>query len=388
MKKILLSIISIVLFTLVVGVGVAGAQSFRSGDNVTVIKGQVVDTSLWASGRNIDIAGTVNGDIFCAGQNVTISGTVNGDVICAAQTIRIAGTVNGDVRLAGQTVTISGSVSNNSSVAAQIFSLEEAGSVAGDTSVAATDINLSGTIGRDAALTAQSVAISSSVGREVKAITEHLRLGSKAQVGGDLSYTSANKADVAKGASIAGTTNRYQPKATANHRDRLFGFSLLAALYTIISLLIVALALVLLLPQLFQSVSSVAIAAPVKALLVGVVAVFVFPIVFVALLLTVFGIPLALLFMLIWLLILAFSGLFFSYYVGRLVLKNQPNPIIIMLVGALIVLIIHVIPILGLIVVAVAIWMGSGMALVSLKRHYVRPRYVLLHKQPDPEQLD
>ena len=386
MKKTALLIIALLLLTLTVSVGVAGAQSFRSGDNVTVAEGQRIDGTLWASGKNIDIAGTVNGDVFCAGQNVTISGTVRGDVICVAQTIRIAGSVNGDVRLAAQTVTISGDVNNNSSIAAQTFLLEGAGSVVGDASVAANDANLIGRVGRDASIAAQTVAISSSIGRELKATTEHLSLNSDARVGGDLSYTSANKANVANGATIGGITNRYEPKETANHRGRLFGFSALTALYTIISLLIVALALVLLVPQLFRVVSGVAITSPLKTLLVGVVAVFVFPIVFVALLLTVLGIPLALLLLLGWLLILALSGLFFSYYLGRLLLKNQPNPIIIMLVGSLIVLVLHVVPILGFVIGAVAIWMGSGMLLLSLKRQFVRPQYGLLPRRSSPEE--
>jgi cytoskeletal protein CcmA (bactofilin family) len=377
LRKTALLIIALLLLTLVVGVGVAGAQSFQSGDNLTIAKGQRVDSTLWVSGRNVDIAGTVAGDVFCAGQNVTISGTVDGDVICAAQTIRIAGSVKGNVRLAGQTVTISGDVSHNSSIAAQTFSLEASGRVAGDAGVAANDVNLNGAIGRDVAVTARTVSLGGNVGREVKATTEHLQLNANARVGGNLSYTSANKANLTAGATIAGTTNHYQPAKTANHRNRLFGFSWVGAVYTIIALLIVALAGVLLLPQLFQEVSGVAMAAPFKTLLVGVVALFAFPVVFIAILLTVFGIPLALLLLLGWLLILAFSGLFFSYYIGRLLLKQQPNPIIIMLVGALVVLVLHVIPIVGLIVGAVALWMGTGMALLSLKRQFVRPHYLV-----------
>ncbi len=387
-KAKILIIALLLLLTLIFGVGVAAAQSFRSGDNITVAEGQVVNNTLWASGRNIDIAGTVNGDVFCAGQNVTISGTVEGDVICAAQTIRIAGTVNGDVRLAGQNVTISGDVSRNSSIAAQTFSLEGSGNVAGDASVAASDVNLNGVIGRDAALAAQTVVLSNSIGREVKATSEHLTLGSDARVGGDLSYTSTNQANIAKGATIVGTTTQYAPQERPSHRNRLFGFNVLTGLYTIISLLIVALALVLLLPQLFHVVTREAVEAPLKTLLVGVVAGFMFPILFVALLLTVVGLPLALLFLLMWLLILAFSGLFASYYLGRLLLRNQPNPIVIMLVGALIVLVVGLIPILGIFVGLASLWMGSGMALLSLKKQFTRPHYVILQAESSSEESE
>ena len=45
MKKIIMSIIAFLLLALIVGAGVAGAQNFRSGDNVTVGRGQVVNST-------------------------------------------------------------------------------------------------------------------------------------------------------------------------------------------------------------------------------------------------------------------------------------------------------------------------------------------------------
>src|SRR6185369_15950868 len=88
--------------------GVASAQNFRTGNATTVGANETVNSTLWISGRSIDIAGTVNGDVFCGGQTVTVSGTVRGDLLCAAQTIVISGTVTGDVRSAAQTITLTG----------------------------------------------------------------------------------------------------------------------------------------------------------------------------------------------------------------------------------------------------------------------------------------
>lgn len=375
-KRKLLGGVMFLLLPIIAWVGLAGAQSFRSGDNVTVSKNQTVDSTLWSSGRNLDIAGTVDGDVFCAGQNVTISGTVNGDIACAAQTIRISGTVNGDVRLAAQTVTVSSKISGNASIAVQSFSLEQEGSIGRDLSVAATEINLNGNVGRDAALGADRSVVAGTVGRNIKAGVDNLRLESQARVGGDLTYTSDKNAVIARGAQVAGNTHRYEP-AKKKESGVFSKVGILLNLYMVVALLLIALAFVLLLPRMFHDVSDVALAQPLKTFLVGLVAALLFPVLFLALLFTVVGIPLALFLLLVWLVVIAFGWLFFSYYIGRLVLREQRNAIIIMLTGVLIVLIVSLIPYIGTLVGLAAIWMGIGMVLLRLRGYYARPVYTM-----------
>jgi cytoskeletal protein CcmA (bactofilin family) len=111
--------IGVAVLSLAALTGIAGAQNFKSGDNVTVMSNEIVDSMLFAGGKNINIAGTVNGDVYCAGQTIAITGTINGDVFCAGQTITVSGTVNGSVRLAGQIVTLSGVIDDSATIGAQ-----------------------------------------------------------------------------------------------------------------------------------------------------------------------------------------------------------------------------------------------------------------------------
>lgn len=373
MKK-LLGLLLLIIAPVLLWAGAANANSFRSGDSVTVPSGQNVDSTLWVSGNSIDIAGTVEGDVFCIGRNVAISGTVNGDIFCAAQTIRISGSVNGDIRLAGQTVSVSSEVDGSASIAAQSVSMEQSSRVGRDASIAAEDVSLNGAVGRDAALAAANIGIAGDIGRNVKASTEKLRLESGASVGGDLTYTSAAEADVAAGAEVAGASLRYDPPE--QDRRSAWGFPDLAfGLYMLVSILIVALAAVLLVPGAFQQISGIALSRPLKVLLVGLAANLLFPVLFVVLLFTVLGIPLALLLLVAWLLVLAVGWLSFYYYIGRLVLRDSTNVILMMLAGTLIVAIVMVLPIIGGIVFLAALWMGTGMVLLRLREWYRRPVY-------------
>jgi len=373
-----LGVIGLFLLPILMWVGVASAQSFRTGDNTMVTVDEVVDSSLYASGRTIDIAGEVKGDVFCAGQNVTVSGTVRGDVICAGQTLRISGKVEGDVRAAGQTVSIGGEVKGNVSAASQSFTLESKGKVGGDVAVGGDDAVLNGTVGRDVSLGSATVVVANTVGRNLKASTENLTLSERAVVGGDLTYTSKNDATVTGGARVKGTTHRYEPQQE-NRSDygKVFGFGFGTALYVVLSLLLVALALALLFPHALHDVSGLAAAAPLKTFLVGLGASFGVPVIIVGLMVSVIGIPLGLLVLLSWLLVLFLAGPFFGYYLGRLIWRTQKHPVLIMLVGSLLVLVAYLVPILGAVTFMAAIWMGSGMLLRSLFHRTPKPSYNL-----------
>ncbi|HEY5806031.1 MAG TPA: polymer-forming cytoskeletal protein [Candidatus Saccharimonadales bacterium] len=356
--------------------GTASAQSFRSGSTATVRPDEVIDSSLWISGRTVDIAGQVNGDVFCAGQNVTVSGTVSGDLLCAAQTIVISGSVAGDVRSVGQTVTMSGSVEQNLSIAAQSFTQDAKSSVGGDASLAAGDASLSGSVGRDAAMTAQSIVLSGQIGRDVTATVENLQLNQGATINGNLAYTSKNDAKIASGVVVNGETTKSQPK---ERRDGAAptggGFSFGFALYLLVAGLLTALVLVLLFPQAIRAVTDQAVRSPWKTLLVGFIAALAVPALILLLMITVIGIPLALLIIVAWILIQAFAGVAAAYYLGRLILRKRRNPILTMLLGATLLIILYFIPILGIIVWLAAMFWGTGMILLELNRRRPAPKY-------------
>ncbi len=371
----MLGALPLFLLPIFLWVGLAGAQTFRSGDTATVSASETVNSSLFVSGRTVDIAGTVDGDVICAGMNISISGTVRGDVICAGQTVTVSGDVEGDVRLAGQSVTIGGQVSGNASVVTAAFLLESEGSVGQDLSAAGSDLVLNGEVGRDVSLAGATATINNQIGRNVNASVENIRLHGQADIGGGLYYTSSREAQVAQGAAVAGETKRTQPAQKKGTFETPLVTGMSFALYIIAALMILSLALVLLFPAAIHATTSIALAKPLKVLLTGFIAGLAVPVLIAVLMITVLGIPLALLLLGVWLLVLFLSGPVFSYYIGRLLLSDQRNPFLIMALGSLVVLVLLFVPILGFLVWLAAIWMGSGMLLLELMRRTPRPQY-------------
>lgn len=375
-------ILLVMLTVAFIGLGwtmMAHAQgSFRTGNDVTVPEGQSLSTSLFASGKTIDIAGNVDGDVFCVGQDITVTGDISGDVICAGQTVRVAGHVNGNIRVAGQSVTIGGTTARSVTAAGQDISLEASGSVGGDASFGGQNVTLNGSIGRDLAVGATTATINGVVSRDVQASVTDLTLGNNARITGDLSYVSRHDVSRAGGAQVSGAISRSEPPAGQEGGARfgsLIGGSFMFALYMFVALLVVALALILLIPQFIHDAATVAMHSPWKTLLVGFLASFIMPVIIAALMFTLIGIPLALLLLLSWVVIVCLSVPFAAYYLGSLLIsKNTNSPIWMMLLGTAIILVLYMIPLVGFIVWLVATWFGLGIILLQYSR-LPRPRY-------------
>lgn len=367
----------ILLFVCVAGFwGIAGAQEFRSGNTSSVESGETIDTTLWISGRTINVAGTVNGDVFCAGQHVTVSGTVQGDLLCAAQTITVSGKVAGSIRAAAMTLTVNGNVGRNVSVLSQNFNQGPNSTIDGDVTSAGGDAVLTGTVGRDAAISASAIRLDGRIGRNVQATTGSLTLGDRAAIAGDLSYTSRSDAKIASGASVEGEVTKSTPQPKPSTGDR-FGKTLRMILYTGAAALLLSLILVLLFPQAIHAITAIGLTSFWKALLVGLVAIIVVPVIAVVAMLTIIGIPLGLVVLGTWLVVQVLAGVVAAYLLGRLIWRKQRNPALIMLLGTVALVILPHIPIVGFLVWLAASLVGNGMLLLALWRSRPKANYNL-----------
>ena len=97
---------------------------------------------------------------------------------------------------------------------------------------------------------------------------------------------------------------------------------------------------------------------------------------------TVIGIPLALLSGLAWLLVVLLAGPFAAYLLGTWLIPRHRNPILVMLLGAIILFLLYLIPFLGFLVWLVAAWFGVGMILRQLFLRIGRPHYDMTGLRP------
>jgi cytoskeletal protein CcmA (bactofilin family) len=164
-----LSTTTILSILLLAAVAPAYAFDGRGGDTVTIPAGQVVNDDLYVGANEFVLNGTVNGDVIAGGQTLTVNGTVNGNLIAGGQTVVVNGTITGDVVAAGAVLLFSENASVGGDVLGAGYSLEfKKGSV----------------IGRDAVLGGGQILLAADVARNVKAGTAALEIAGK--VGGDV----------------------------------------------------------------------------------------------------------------------------------------------------------------------------------------------------------
>lgn len=352
-------------------------STFNSkGDGDVVIGKDVVHGgSYYASGRNITINGTINGDLYCAGQNVKINGTVNGDVLCAAQRLTVNGVVSQDVRSAGQLITIAGQVGGSVSAFGQEITVAKGASVGGDLNGAGQTFTVDGMINRDVAVAGQDLAVDGLVKGSVNANVESLSLSSKPAIMGGLIYTSKTSQNLADG-SVLGAVKFTQVKTKSENSNSSNRFAVTFYSLAILSLIVTATALSLLVPRYFERSYVVTRKKLGLAVLIGITANLALPILAVVLMFTVIGIPLAILLLVSLLLVQMLAFSFVAYYLSRALLgKSIHNVVLLMVIGAALMAILMMAPILNIFVFMATVVLGVGGIIITATDGYQKPSY-------------
>ncbi len=257
--------------------------------------GQVLDGMGFFAGSNIRVDGTVNGTTFATGQTIVVTGDINGDLFVAGQTINISGTVSGNIYTAGQGIVIGGQTAGDAFLAGQDIRIENGATIGRDVTVAGAVIGLEGMVGRDMNGGAAEVYINGTIGRNVNLEVDKLDVAGTAVIGGDLAYKSPKEGRFAPGSTIKGRTDytyvdrteqRPEPSPFRKYFWKLLGIG---------SALLIWLAMRLWKPAFWSGTSDRIYTQPLRTLGTGALVLIVTPIALILLMVTVIGIPLAVL---------------------------------------------------------------------------------------------
>jgi cytoskeletal protein CcmA (bactofilin family) len=158
---------TLAVVALVVLVGVALAQSndkLRSGQTVTIPAGETVTSDLYVFAGTVRVEGTIDGDLVAMGGTIEIPGTVMGDVLAAGGNVSITGTVGGDARLAAGTVSVSGTVKEDLATASGQATIDPSGTVGEDMLASVGRLSVDGTVTGDLTASAATYDKTGSVG--------------------------------------------------------------------------------------------------------------------------------------------------------------------------------------------------------------------------------
>lgn len=285
----------------------------RLNNNITLTKDQTVNKDYFASGNNVILSGTVNGDAYLSGGNIIVDGTINGDLLAAGGTITIKGNVVNNIRVAAGQVTILGNVGRNVTIAAgQIILTREA------------------------------------------------------KITGSLTYWSSSKAYIQPGAVITGRTTQNVPPQKIPTRNIIGDITRALITLKILNLLsyfILGLILLKLLPIHTRRKINILQTKPWISLGTGFLTVILFPFIFLILLITIIGIPIALILLAAFLILAYISVIFVSFWFGQIILNSlgtKNKGVWALLVGLIIYEMLTIIPLIGWIVSLFTLFFGVG----------------------------
>lgn len=160
---------SVLLALLALGVA-SPALAFdgRTGDNIMIGAGEVIDDDLYVGAESFTLEGIVKGDLVVAGAVITINGTVEGDFIAAGQTVIINGVIGDDARVAAGAIL----VGENAKIGGDIVSA--GGSM---------EMRKGSLVGRDVVFTGAQALLAGKISRNLNAASGGLEL--RGAVGGD-----------------------------------------------------------------------------------------------------------------------------------------------------------------------------------------------------------
>ncbi len=232
----------------------------------------------------------VESDVLVAGGNVTVTGQVGGDVLVIGGNVQVAGQVIGNVRVLGGNVELAGSVGHNVSVVGGTLVLGKSSRVGGHVSAAVGSLKLEGTVEGSV----QAAAGDAVVAGEVKGPVEvwlgrdgQLEVASTAVTGAGFTYHASRPATVGAGAKLA-QVPELKPFVLTRDQGHV------GWLISLFGSLALALVLVRLLPKKLMEVASEALAHPWSSLGKGALWAVVVPLAVIVMLLTLIGLPIAL----------------------------------------------------------------------------------------------
>jgi cytoskeletal protein CcmA (bactofilin family) len=256
------------------------SDSYRQGDD------------RFVAGDSALVAEAVKGDLLAASGELRITAPVAGDVIVVGGTLRIDAAAGQDVYAGGGQVSLEGTVARNARVAGNSVSVGPQARIAGNASLAGRRVEMLGAIGGYLQAAGARVLIDGRVDGDVEAAAGELELGPRARIGGKLRYRSGEPLRQDASAQVQGGIERLElpvrPAAKRARAPAAFGFWTLG-------LMAMAALLVAALPGFFGRVADAARARFGWSLLAGFIALASIPAAALVLLVSVIGIPLALL---------------------------------------------------------------------------------------------
>lgn len=348
---------------------------------VTSVASGAENGRIFIAGGSVRLDGPVAGDLYMAGGSVRIDEPIGRDAIVAGGSVRISAAVVDDLWATGGALALGGDVGGRLIAAGGNVVIGPSVNIGGPLRVAAGSIDIVARVGGKLQVAAQSVSLSGEFAGDVDIAAERIRIGPHTRIAGNLRWFGSQPPEIDPSAVIAGSVTNWErgfdfPLPQRDDVRRVL--SVVGGLF-VIGVSIIGLLLLLLAPRWTFSTGAAVRESMLRSAVIGLVVLLALPPLAVLLMITVIGLPMAILLLLLYPLLLAFGYLVAAIGIGdslaRLARRDGLPPMWLR-VPTLIVAVIALaaaawIPYVGPWVAPLATLIGVGALLVGSRRRHV-----------------
>ena len=320
MRKLVICLSSIIIIFF--GACPSYGSDFKGGERVSITEPVIGD--LYVAAGEIDVRAPISGDLVVAGGEISVEDSVMQDILIAGGQLYLNGFVGDDIRAAGGRIKITNRITGDLVVFGGEINIQEDAIIDGDLRVFGGEVYIRGVIkgaikssgGKiyfrgtaegDVELQAEELEIDGEIKGRSTLVAENIILGDQAKFYQEVEYWRED-AEMDFGTSLVNTSARYDIELKEIGKDRgPFGlaFGPLGLIY-VLSILLILILLNFLFNRPLAQAGERLNQEPTRSLGYGAAYFIGLPILVVLLLVTVIGIPIALLFLALY----AFSLLF------------------------------------------------------------------------------
>lgn len=375
MKKIIFGLLGGVLFVLLLGIPVLAGPWQLSGGERIIRKGHVVEGDLIFSGDQLEVEGEIKGDLLVFAREVSISGRVEGSILGLVwEKFSLQGTVERDLRVLANELNLSGMVKRSLTAGAVKIYTSPDSQVGTGILGYCSELKLEGQV--EGPVEVDSYGLTKIGGRiagDLKVSGAQVEWLPPVEVGGKVTdLTGITSPPVQNGVKIGGEYRIQREKI--DPQKEFFKWAAFVSLVWLLGNLLISLIFYRLFPRTSWIMSEPTTVNFRGSLAIGLLGFIVIPVVILILILTVVGIPLAILLGLFYLMLLFFSGVPLNLWFGRLIFKSRLHPSLLIVFGGLFLMLLSSIPWAGFMVQAVVMIMGFGVILRNVKIQYKDPQ--------------
>jgi hypothetical protein len=336
-------------------------------------------SNVYVAGAEVRIDAAVPGDLVAAAGRISVDKPVAGDAVLAAGALEVNSPIGDDLRAAGGIITLANAVYGEALIAAGKISVGPEAWIHGRAWLAGNDLVIGGRLLGGLKAYGRNLLLLGEIRGPVDLSGEQIEILSSARIDGDVTYSSHREIRIAPGARIMGTITRASNTFSfPRPKLRIPGLPAIKPLL-LFGLLAAGTLLLALFPRFTSSSVLTLNATPLKSLGLGTAIFFSLPPVMLLLVITIIGIPVALLLAAVYAVALLIGYLITAFFIGeRLVrLARRPAPafwlrIVCLGVALLLLWLLNNIPYAGGLAVLVALWLGIGAMVLQAFSNYAK----------------